>query len=141
VLYALLYGREVFADENQFARLAELVKSADPEFDPAVGVNAEVSGALLGLTRDLLKKNVGQRPASIFVVKQRLNAARAKVDLAEPLQPLHGYMATALTGLNEQAREGIAFLSMMISEIAKEYDLYIYQPRKFSDPILNPQLD
>jgi len=59
----------------------------------------------------------------------------------EDAVPLHGYIATALTGLEHDARESIMFLSNKISEVAKQHDLYVYEPRKATDPHEHPSVD
>jgi len=141
VIYNLLYGEQIFAEENQFARLIELVKSQTPNLDRSVGSRDEVRAALLPLVEALLDKTSTNRPTSILEVKNRLDEIRGKLSPLEDVEPLHGYIATALTGLETDAREAIAFASSRIAEEAKEYHLYVYQPRKATDPLLHPDVD
>jgi transcriptional regulator with XRE-family HTH domain len=141
VIYSLLYGEQVFAEENQFARLIELIKTQPPDLDPSVGNRDEVSAALLKVARALLEKDPSRRPGTASEVKALLEPVRSVVPASEYAEPLHGYVATALTGLEADARDAIAFASSRIAEVSKEYGLYVYQPRKASDPLLHPDVE
>src|SRR5438093_9976642 len=66
--------------------------------------------------------------------------AAAKSVVGSSDEPLHGYIATALTGVEEDTREAIAFVSSTIANACKRFEIYVYQPRKVSDPLLNPDL-
>jgi hypothetical protein len=54
-------------------------------------------------------------------------------------EPLHGYVASALTGLGDDSREAIIFASHNIANVCKTHELYVYQPRK-ADPLLHPDV-
>ena len=141
VLYPLLYGEEVFAEESQFARLIDLVKDTYPELDPSVASRDDVSSALFELTKQLLRKTPIERPVDVEDVRRRLTPVRASLVPELDYEPLHGYVATALTGLLPDAREAIAFVSSRIAEVAKDHGIYVYQPRKATDPLLHPDVD
>ncbi|ESY21401.1 hypothetical protein X750_15180 [Mesorhizobium sp. LNJC394B00] len=51
--------------------------------------------------------------------------------------PLSAYLASALTGLNEQERENIFSISELISEICSKQDIALFEPRKSTDPVLH----
>lgn len=55
-------------------------------------------------------------------------------------EPVYGYIATALTGVPEAARQRITLESHMIANVCKEFEVYLYQPRKISDPMANKDL-
>jgi hypothetical protein len=54
---------------------------------------------------------------------------------------MHGYIATALTGLEENAREAVAFGSKLIADVCKLHNIYAHQPRKATDPILHKDIE
>jgi len=68
-------------------------------------------------------------------VTEQLEPAKIALAADELPSPIHGYIATALTGLDDDARDAIMFASSKIAEVAKEYALYVYQPRKATDPL------
>jgi serine/threonine protein kinase/transcriptional regulator with XRE-family HTH domain len=140
VIFALQHGEQVFADENQFARLIELVRDAQPAFQAHAGTD-ETTVALLALSRDLLRKNAAERPQSATAIVERIAGlceAHKKLDLPTPV---YGYIGTALTGLERDARSHIIFASSKIAETAKKHGLYVYQPRKATDPLLHPDVE
>lgn len=137
VIYNLLYGEQIFAEENQFATLIDLIKNQMPHFDKSVVSRNEVSAFLLDLTKSLLQKEPNNRPSTGTELKHSLDPIRDVAPVSESLEFLHGYIATPLTGLEEDAREAIVFASSTIAQVAKEYELYVYQPRKATDPILH----
>lgn len=142
VLYMLLFGEQVFADEDQFARLIERVQTSAPYFDESIASRDSAIAVLAEMTRSLLEKNADRRPRSIADLKDRLLTAKTAVPPADAtLSPLHGYIATALTGLETEARDAIVFTSSRVADVAKDYDLYVYQPRKATDPLLHPDVD
>ena len=134
VLYALLYGKEIYADENQFACLVESVRGKEPEFplDPEAD---SLRTSIVDLTRRLLSKRPEERPNSIAEVVAELDSF-AKAAHEEP-PPLKGYIATALTGLSDVERDEMFAVSNTIAEVSKNYGLYVYQPRKATDPVVH----
>jgi transcriptional regulator with XRE-family HTH domain len=134
VLYALLHGEEIFAGEKQFARLIELKNHSEPSFDEVVTSDPVVS-QLVELSRSLLEREAEKRPQSAKAVGERIEQIRTL--LGSPVAPLHGYIATPLTGLSQSDREAIVFTSTKIAEVCKAYEIYVYQPRKASDPLLH----
>lgn len=141
VFYNLLHGEEVFAEEDQFARLIEKVKNEIPHFQSSISNQNETSATLLELTINLLEKRPEIRTASADEIKTRFELIRQMIPSDNGIEPLHGYIATALTGLEADAREAIIFTSSKIVEVAKEHHLYVYQPRKASDPLLHKDLE
>lgn len=139
VLYCMLHGQQLFANEAQFVRLSELVKDAEPEFGKYLTNRSGPSPQLLELTKQLLSKRADDLLPNASSLVQRLReigeAAGAKV-----VEPLHGYSASALTGLSSDAREAILFKSKQIADVCKEFEIYVYQPRKATDPVLNPDV-
>lgn len=49
-------------------------------------------------------------------------------------------MATALTGLSDETRDAIFFKSSLIAGVSKKFEVYVYQPRKASDPMRHPDV-
>lgn len=49
--------------------------------------------------------------------------------------PLNAYLACALTGLEDQARQTIFKISDLIAEICEDNNIDLYQPRKSTDPV------
>ena len=71
VLYALVHGYEIFADENQFARLIALREHEEPEFrrpptDDAIAVS------LVQLAKELMRREPAARLPSAEAVNERL---------------------------------------------------------------------
>jgi transcriptional regulator with XRE-family HTH domain len=139
VLYLLLHGDEVFSEEHQFARLIGLIKEKEPSFDRGLESQGDVSAALFRLVRQLLQKESNHRPSTIRDVAETLGAISSRLT-ASPDAPLHGYIATALTGLSSDAKEAISFASAKVAEVCKEFGIYVYQPRKATDPLANPNI-
>jgi tRNA A-37 threonylcarbamoyl transferase component Bud32 len=137
ILYALLHGEQVFQEETQFARLVELVRHDTPYFDEGVSALDEISDRLLTLCRELLQKDPGDRPESLDAVRARLDEIAGLGPTDETFEPLHGYVATALTGLDPDARDAVAFAANLIAEVGKHFQIYIYQPRRFTDPLMH----
>src|SRR5205085_552771 len=77
------------------------------------------------------------RPRRCADVIEALKDAREAFSAEESQPPIHGYIATALTGLDADARDAIMFASSKIADLAKGYRLYVYQPRKATDPLLH----
>jgi hypothetical protein len=136
----MLHGHQVFAGEKQFARLVELVTSEKPKIDESLRNSPEPVPALVNLAERLLEKDPDQRPSSIDEVLQVLESAN-KSQHKSAVIPLHGYVATALTGVPEDAREAIAFKSSSIAAVCKQFDIYVYQPRMATDPLLHPDVE
>ena len=61
-------------------------------------------------------------------------------NVADPIKPLHGYVASALTGLSPDIRENVAFITNAVARACKAFDLYVYQPRKVTDPIVHSDI-
>lgn len=140
ILYALLHGDQVFAEEKQFARLVSLVQGQEPTFDVGIAAQDEISERLLALCRELLQKKPEGRPASSDVLAQTLAEIGNLAPVREPFEPLHGYVATALTGLEGAKRDAVHFAANLIADTAKEFDVYVYQPRRFTDPLLHEKV-
>jgi serine/threonine protein kinase/transcriptional regulator with XRE-family HTH domain len=141
VLYSLLFGEELFSEEQHFARLADLVEKREPHYDVAAASHDHISDGLLSLTRRLLSKDPGQRPQDLTHVSEALAPLRSIMATAPASEPLHGYVATALTNLDRDGRGYITFASSMIAEVAKAYGFYVYQPRRSTDPVLHRGFD
>ncbi len=102
VLYLLLHGEQIFAEEQQFARLIRLVENEDPHFDPPAKRTADpVRAAVYDLCHSLMKKRPSDRPANCEGVSSILAEARAGLTSSATVEVLHGYVATALTGLTQ----------------------------------------
>jgi serine/threonine protein kinase/transcriptional regulator with XRE-family HTH domain len=140
VIYAMLHGYQVFHEERQFACLVDLVTHKKPVFDEALKGRGEPFQALFKLGERLLEKNVDDRPQTIDEVLDILKTESNRAS-SVTCQPLHGYMASALTGVPEDAHEAIAFKSRHIAEVCKEFNIYVYQPRLENDPLLNPDVE
>jgi serine/threonine protein kinase/transcriptional regulator with XRE-family HTH domain len=136
VVYAMLHGYQIFAHENQFAKLVQLVQNESAKFDEGLRNRSEPIPTLTQLAEQLLEKQASKRPSSMDQVLAILTNAAARLPTGT-LKPLHGYIATALTGVTKDAREAMAFKSSSIAGVCKEFDIYIYQPRKATDPLLH----
>lgn len=142
ILYDLIYGEQIFSHENQRAMLQELKLHAKPNYPPAPASRDQVCSALLAITKELLEADPEARPNSVADVTARLEPVRALLQNEEAApQPLHGYIATALTGLQHDARDSIMLLSARIADVAKQHELYVYEPRKVTDPHEHPDVD
>jgi transcriptional regulator with XRE-family HTH domain/tRNA A-37 threonylcarbamoyl transferase component Bud32 len=138
ILFFLLHGEEVFAAEDQFARLVKKVETEQPAFDEALGTNDPVRGRLLELCKRLLAKKPEERPEGAETVREILR--REQFSSSPSLQPIFAYMAAALTGLGLRDREGITFVGHAMAEACKELNIYAHQPRKATDPILHKEI-
>jgi serine/threonine protein kinase/transcriptional regulator with XRE-family HTH domain len=139
VVYALLHGEEVFADAVG-GELEELVRSEMPTFEDELFSQDLVSKVLCDVAKELLQKDPDLRLTFAEDVIARLETATDNLLQDGGFEPLSGYVGTALTGLSEDERDAIHFTSHTVARVAKERELYVYQPRKASDPILHPQL-
>lgn len=139
ILYALLHGEEPFAEERQFARLVSRRANEDPEFDVSIDRHGAAEARLVRLARGLLARNPDERPTIDEAITEVVDTA-ALISAKEDPEPKYAYIATALTGLSDDAREAIMFASGKIAEVAKEYGVYVYQPRKASDPLLHTDI-
>lgn len=54
--------------------------------------------------------------------------------------PLKAYLASALTGLSEGQRKTVFDISDRVNEICLESDVELYEPRKKTDPVHNPEV-
>lgn len=54
--------------------------------------------------------------------------------------PLNAYLACALTGLNESARNTLFGLSDMVSQVCRRNGIDLYEPRKHTDPELHTEV-
>ncbi|MGQ0547024.1 MAG: protein kinase domain-containing protein [Betaproteobacteria bacterium] len=140
VFYALLHGEQVFSEEKQFARLVSMVRETEPHFDTAAAQD-EVAQQLMQVTERLLKKPPAERFAKASDIESTIEPTLKAAAQIEPTEPLHGYVATALTGLEPDARDAIMFTSSMIAKLSKDYSLYVYEPRKATDPLLHKDVD
>jgi len=141
IFYALLHGEQLFADVKQRAQLSKLVESEYPHFDSGIKTRDEVASTLLDITCRLIKKSPEDRYSNASEVLDLLKPIHAAAVNKDPLEPLHGYIATALTGLDTDARDAIIFTSSKIAQLSKEYGLYVYEPRKATDPLLHQDVD
>jgi transcriptional regulator with XRE-family HTH domain len=141
VIYALLHGHQVFAEENQWARLTRLVEKEDPKFDSSLKAADGIASTLFELAHSMLNKLPEKRPNTVADIVANLDRVNPEFTSFEPVELLHGYIATALTGLDVDSREAIMFVSSKIAETAKSYDVYVYQPRKATDPLFNKDVD
>lgn len=139
VLFALLCGEEVFAHETQFVRLSELVKAGTPSFAQC-NQEAKPARELVALCSKMLETDVGKRPTTVAAVIEELESIRTTSLPAHDDAARHGYVATALTGLDKDSRGYITFASAKIAEIARTQGIYVYQPRRATDPLLNPDV-
>ena len=69
---------------------------------------------------------IAEGPALVHPTAQRL--------------PLRAYLASALTGLSEEQRKIVFDISDRINQICLEADIELYEPRKKTDPVHNPEV-
>lgn len=137
VFFALLHGHEVFADQNQWAQLVAARREQEPEWDSTLeaGSIGIFAAGLRTLAERLLERQPGERPR-ISEIREELNKISERAPEIPDPEPLHGYMACALTGLDGDTREAVIFTSHKIAQVARRYQLYVYEPRKATDPLL-----
>lgn len=135
IIYFLLHGYEVFHETTHRNQLIERVLHEKIEFDEAVGNRSQASARLVDIAKRMLSKAPEDRFQKIEDVSRELESVIGVV--ADPVRPLHGYVASALTGLQAEVRENVAFITHAIARACKEFDLYIYQPRKATDPVVH----
>lgn len=140
VLYFLLHGEEVFSEETQFVRLISLVKEKHPDLDPSLRGHSDVRSQIADLCNKLLEKDQSLRPDCAKSVIQELSKIEDRVAKVSD-EPIHGYIATALTGLEQDTKDAIDFAASKIAEVCKEYEIYVYQPRKVTDPLMNKDVE
>lgn len=137
VLYALLTGEEVYTWEENWAKLVALVLDKQSVQIEPDNNRDTLSESLAEFTRKMLVKDVNVRLQSVHEALEHLE----QLDATDSFEPLHGYVATALTDLGPQVREAIAFASSKIAEVAKEKEIYVYQPRRATDPLMHPDVE
>jgi transcriptional regulator with XRE-family HTH domain len=134
LMYFLLRGEEIFAQEKYPPRLAKLVEEVDPEFDEKIREESVARAHLQDLCRRLLAKDPNKRPGAKEVASIIKGEREALGD--EP-RPLCGYIAAALTGLSPQERRAITFAGHSMARVCKTLNIYPHEPRKATDPILH----
>ncbi|MEW6499149.1 MAG: protein kinase, partial [Cyanobacteriota bacterium] len=141
VAYALLHGYQLFSEVKTGEQLKNMILQSDICFeDKTIKSRSKICSRLLALTKKMLHKDRSKRPQQVEDIKQHLVDLREELGITDS-KPMHGYMATALTGLEQNAREAVAFSSKMIADVCKAYDVYAHQPRKATDPILNKDIE
>lgn len=139
ILYALLHGEEVFSDETQFIKVSQRVLRDSPAFDSGICNRDQIRAALMPIAQLLLQKDPTDRPPT---AAELLGVLKSQVPVSLPSSvPLHAYVATALTGLERDSAVAMAFLSAKIADVAKEYDIFVYEPRRATDPLLHPDVE
>lgn len=138
VLYLILNGEEVFAEEGRFTTLIERVRHSEPRFKEVSRTEDPLRSALLPLCKRTLAKNPSGRPGSWKEIQQALDAVEH--DLPDMPEPLNGYVATALTNVSEDALEAITFVSYNIAQVSRKFGIYIHQPRIQTDPRRSPDM-
>jgi len=139
VFYALLHGFEVFHHITDSTELLTAVRDACPSHQDLAKVDDPVRSRLIEITKRLLAKLPSDRYASCEEVRKEL--AALGTSSGHTSEPLHGYIATALTGVSVDAREALMFVAKQIVDSAKQYDLYVYQPRIVTDPVVKSNID
>ena len=136
VLYFLLHGFEIFHEIDSDEGLGEKIVKEEPSYDPTLESKSDVYNELFSITKKLLDKKPSQRYESLQAISDSLKSHRLKVID----EPLHGYIATALTKLEDEAKEAISFVSSRIAEVCKDFDIYVHQPRKATDPDIHKDI-
>jgi serine/threonine protein kinase/transcriptional regulator with XRE-family HTH domain len=135
VIYFLLHGYEVFHETNHRNQLVERVLHEKIEFEIGVINRSHTYSRLVDIAKRMLSKDPSERFNTIEEVDGVLKSIAENV--ADPVKPLHGYVASALTGLAPDIRENVAFITNAVARACKVFDLYVYQPRKATDPIVH----
>jgi transcriptional regulator with XRE-family HTH domain len=138
ILFFLLHGEEVYAEERQFARLVTRIKTTQPEFDDSLASQDPVHAKLLDLCKRLLSRDPERRPANAREASEILHEMQDAVGPAQP--SAIGYIAAALTGLSARNREATIFVGNAIAEACKELNIYAHEPRKATDPVLHKDI-
>src|ERR1044072_1932479 len=55
--------------------------------------------------------------------------------------PLEAYLACALTGLSSEQRQFVIHLSDTVAEVCRQLGINLYEPRKKTDPVHNPEVE
>jgi transcriptional regulator with XRE-family HTH domain len=139
VIYFLLHGYEIFAGVTQSLALSKLIENDAPEFDVGISERDDVAETLSALATRLLQKKPEDRPQSVGDAREMLDRVRKSPRLTQGAEPLYGYMATALTGAPN--RDAIAFPAKAMADAAREFEIYVYQPRRATDPVLHADVE
>ena len=75
---------------------------------------------------------VAANPATRTVILKQHEAA--------PLR-LEGYLASALTGLDEAQRQRLVAVSEVVTSVCEALEIAVYEPRKATDPVDHPQIE
>lgn len=138
IIYFLLHGYEVFHETNHRNQLVIRVLNEEVKFNEAVKNRSQTSAKLADLAERMLRKLPEERFQSIEDVNRELQSIVGVV--ADSKRPLHGYVASALTNLPPEVRGHVAFTTDAIARTCKGFDLYVYQPRKATDPIVHAKI-
>lgn len=65
---------------------------------------------------------------------------RGPTVLSTPPLKLDAYLACALTGLNDEQRQLMFQLSDVVSTVCEDFNIDLYEPRKKTDPVHNPEV-
>jgi transcriptional regulator with XRE-family HTH domain len=134
VLYFLLYGSEVYAAAGNASDLIAQKLGHDPVFPQFDGCDTEVQGALWKLTKKLLAREPGARPASALACLNELAGG-----LPDWI-PFRTYFASALTRLDPDAAAHIEQCGRIIQESGAAHQYRVYLPMDHTSPQGAPQL-
>jgi serine/threonine-protein kinase len=136
VAYSFLHGEQVFADEDNELALIQKITHEDIYYaDESIRNRSKFCAEFLQLVKRILNKHRKSRPQAVEKVKERLIKFQDYLTVPHP-KPIHGYIASSLTSLGNDARQVVAFASKTVAEVCKSYNIYAHQPRKATDPIL-----
>jgi len=108
---------------NIRSRISEHFDAADPE-----KVVRDSQGLIIFPERggeDLARLSISEGPALLHARPRAV--------------PLKAYLACALTGLDPTQRSLIVHLSDMVNLVCRSVDMELYEPRKKTDPVHNPE--
>ena len=141
VAYTMLHGYQLFSDEDNELKLQDKVCNDEIVYQSEkIRKASTFCNRLLKLTKKMLSKNIESRPDTIEEVRESLGEIKEFLPTTSSA-PLHGYIASSLTGLEDDTREAVAFSSKLIADVSKGYNIYAHQPRKVTDPILNKDIE
>jgi transcriptional regulator with XRE-family HTH domain/nucleoside 2-deoxyribosyltransferase len=129
----------VFHHETKSLALSRLIENEMPVFDAGICERDDVAEALSSLAKALLQKRPEERPQTVSEARAMLDRVRESPRLMQGAEPLYGYLATALTSTSN--RDAIAFPAKAMADAAREFEIYVYQPRRATDPVLHSDVE
>ena len=140
VLYFLLSGcgavdkiiKNVDKDKKIAKAMQAVLDGLANYFD--FNTDSQVKQRLYDFSKKMVARNPSDRPRDCNEIIKDIESIEPQVQGPEPI---NAYIACSLTGLDIDSREAIAFVSHTIAKVCKDFEIYVHEPRKITDPILH----